>query len=99
MFTVDRTNQKKKKDIEGTVGSADYVDDDDDGHGSHVAGSVAGSIYSGWAGPSACPGGVAGATADQTAVSCVGRCLAPSVLAEYITDRIFDLDALCPEVN
>lgn len=87
---------RKPKDIEGTRGVD--VDDDPDGHGSHVAGSVAGSIYSGWDGPAACPDGVAGATADQTAVSCVGRCLAPSVLEEYASDNTFDLDTLCPDV-
>lgn len=60
---------------------------------------MAGSIYSDWSGPSSCPDGVAGATEDQTAVSCVGRCLAPSVMADFISDNYFDLDALCPEVR
>lgn len=64
-----------------------------------MAGSVAGSIYSGWEGPAACPEGVAGATAEQTAVSCVGKCLAPSVLEEYMSDNTFDLDAFCPDVR
>lgn len=81
------------------MGSANYTDDDEDGHGSHVAGSVAGSIYSGWTGPNACPEGVAGATANQIAVSCVGTCLAPSVLEEYKSDNTFDLDTFCPEVR
>lgn len=85
------------KDIEGTQGV--NVDDDDDGHGSHVAGSVAGSIYDGWDGPAACPEGVAGATATQTALSCVGKCLDPSTLTEYTSDNTVDLDTLCPEVR
>ncbi|CAM9494152.1 unnamed protein product [Pylaiella littoralis] len=96
-FQYDLSQRKVVQYIEGNMGSPDFIDDDEGGHGTHVAGSVAGSIYSGWTGPNACPDGVAGATADQTAISCVGACLAPSVLAEYVANNIFDLGALCPE--
>lgn len=86
------------EDIESTRGDDIYSEDDPDGHGSHVGGSVAGSIYSGWAGPADCPDGVGDATEEQTALSCVGVCLDPDVLEEYVSDNTFDLDALCPEV-
>lgn len=85
-------------DIEGRRGLSIYVADDDGGHGSHVAGSVGGSIYEGWAGPNDCPGGVENANASQTVMSCVGKCLAPADMTAFAEDNSFDLDALCPEV-
>ena len=85
-------------DIEGRQGVDTYGDDNDGGHGSHVSGSVAGSIYPGWSGPADCPWGVGGAGSEDTELTCVGKCLSPSMMEEFLGNNMFDLDAFCPEV-
>lgn len=94
-----RFPQYTTSDIEGRKGVDGYVDDDALGHGSHVAGSAAGAVFSGWKGPAECPGGVGDAMPDQTALSCVGKCLNPSVLSAMPKNNSFNLDAFCPEVT
>lgn len=84
-------------DIEGVQGGSDFISDDSIGHGSHVAGSIAGSLYDDWTGPADCP--VGDATDDQTSLSCVGKCMSPTELSDAMSNRALDIDALCPDVR
>ena len=84
-------------DIEGTRGEPDFTSDDSTGHGSHVSGSVAGSIYDDWEGPADCP--VGDATELETALSCMGKCMEPIELSDAMDNKVLDVDALCPEVS
>eukprot|EP00904_Undaria_pinnatifida_P010402 jgi/Undpi1/6492/HiC_scaffold_20.g08971.m1 len=93
----DLSRRKVVQYIEGRQGVDTYGDDNDGGHGSHVSGSVAGSIYPGWSGPADCPWGVGGAGSEDTELTCVGKCLSPSMMEEFLGNNMFDLDAFCPE--
>lgn len=86
-----------RADIEGVQGDPDFTSDDSTGHGSHVAGSIAGSIYDDWTGPADCP--VGDATDDQTSLSCVGKCMSPTELSDAMSNRALDIDTLCPDVS